>query len=82
MNYEILDNLAQLTVCITGLLSICFVTSKCRRERYVGSWIGLCGQPAWFITTTINGQWLIFILSLVYTWRWYRGIKNNGGNES
>ena len=35
---------------------------------------GCCSQPFWFVTSYINEQWGIFILSFVYSLTWIIGI--------
>jgi hypothetical protein len=46
---------------------------KCRKYAPV---FGLLSQPFWFYTSWVHDQWGIFFLSVLYTWCWLKGIKN------
>lgn len=50
--------------------------SKSPRVRRWGFIAGLVGQPFWFATACMNGQWAIFVLAFWYTFCHARGWWN------
>lgn len=74
-----IPQLLQIWIVLTGALSIWILTG--RKYHRLGCWIGLAGQPAWFLTTYENFQWGIFMLALIYTASYLRGIVNLSTKE-
>ncbi|MEK7072009.1 MAG: hypothetical protein AAB969_00405, partial [Patescibacteria group bacterium] len=46
---------------------------SCLKNKW-GNVIGLIHQPFWYFTTWYHGQWVLFLMSLVYTIIWSVGI--------
>jgi len=70
---NILDAIVQAAIGLTGAGAVWLTASGDRKGRVVGYGLGLLGQPFWFITSFMYGQWGIFLLSGVYTIAWSRG---------
>jgi hypothetical protein len=51
--------------------------SKSRRVRKHGFIVGIMGQPAWFYTSFVTGNFGVFILSFMYLAFQVRGVLNN-----
>jgi hypothetical protein len=64
----------QFAIGFFGVLSVWTSQSPYADMRKWASVFGLCAQPFWFYATAQAGQWGIFILSLIYTFGWARGI--------
>lgn len=71
-NVVIVDRVCQVGLTIFGIIGIFLMN---RKNRW-GCVFGLIAQPFWFISTFINHQWGMFILSVVYTLIWINGIYN------
>lgn len=65
-----LDLVCQVFISIFGILAI-YLVARGNRWGFV---VGLAQQPFWYITTYINDQWGIFILSFAYTFTWVYGV--------
>jgi len=65
-----LDQIAQLGVFVFGTSAIILLAKK----NKWGFVVGLISQPFYFITSYINHQWGIFIVSVFYTGSWLFGI--------
>lgn len=70
-----LDIIAQIGILFTGATSIFLVGVKGKYRRY-GYLLGVIGQPFWYYTTFVHGQWFIFALSFLYTFSWVNGLRN------
>ena len=68
--------LEQIGIGLTGGVAIFLSQGKTDSVRRYACLFGLAGQPFWFYTTYVNEQWGIFVLSFVYAWSWYRGLKH------
>jgi nicotinamide riboside transporter PnuC len=66
----VLDTIAQFGMLILGVAAITLVAHKSKW----GFVVGLCSQPFFFISSYLNGQWGLFILSFFYTGSWLYGI--------
>ena len=64
------DLISQIAIAVLGLASIFLVAKKIKW----GFVLGLATQPFWFITSYLNGQWGVFVLSIGYTFVWCFGI--------
>ncbi len=65
-----LDIIAQSGIIVFGLIAIVLVAKK----NKWGFVFGLLSQPFWLLTSFINQQWGVFILSIAYTVVWIYGI--------
>lgn len=69
-----IKDIAQAVLLICSATGVWFMAGK----RYKTSFaISLIGQPAWFYTSYITGQWGVFILSLWFTYNNIRGLRNH-----
>ncbi len=77
MSIDAIDLASQILLTILSLASIYLIASQ---ERYVRWWAGILGtasEPFWMITFYINGQWVMMLLTLVYTVAWINVIRSN-----
>lgn len=66
---DFLDAFAQAMILVTGLVSIILIAKKSK-----WGWIaGLAAQPFWYYTSYVNGQWGVFLNSVMYTFAWAFG---------
>lgn len=65
-----LDLISQIGLAVFGLTAIILVAKK----NKWGFVVGLISQPFFLITSYINKQWGLFILSIAYTFVWIFGI--------
>jgi len=65
-----LDIIAQAMIFVFGVASIVLVA----RKNKWGFVFGLMAQPFWFITSYVNEQWGVFIVSFVYSASWIYGV--------
>jgi len=65
-----LDTIAQIGMFGFGVAAIILVA---RKNRW-GFVLGLMSQPFFFITSYVNQQWGLFLLSIIYTGSWVYGI--------
>ncbi|MBD3354895.1 hypothetical protein GF361_02830 [Candidatus Woesearchaeota archaeon] len=65
-----LDLISQIGITIFGVSAIVLIAKK----NKWGFVVGLISQPFFFITSIINKQWGLFILSILYTFSWLFGI--------
>lgn len=70
INTELLDVIAQIGITITGVLSVFLIAHKSKW----GPMFGLLGEPFWFLTSIINKQAGIVVLTVVYTIGWGLGV--------
>ena len=62
--------IAQIGVAIFGIIAIILVA----RKNKWGFVFGLASQPFWLLTSYLNKQWGIFLLSIIYVFSWAYGI--------
>lgn len=67
----------QVFIAVTGVMAIWLSQDEKASRRRYASIFGLLAQPFWFYTTYTNEQWGIFVLSLFYTFAWWKGFRNN-----
>lgn len=65
-----LDTIAQMGITIFGVSAIILVA----RKNKWGFVLGLASQPFWLITSYINKQWGVLLLSVVYVGSWAYGV--------
>lgn len=72
-----LEDVIQLLIILSGGLAILFTQQvKYPILNKYAPIIGMVGQPFWLYTSYTNHQWGIFVLSIVYAYAWWIGIKN------
>lgn len=64
------DNISQIAITILSATAIILVAKK----NKWGFVLGLASQPFWFVTSLINQQWGVFIVSIIFTGSWMLGI--------
>lgn len=67
MNFDLIS---QIGIFIFGVLAIILVA----RKNKWGFVFGFMSQPFWFITSYLNHQWGVFLVSFVYAGSWIYGI--------
>jgi len=72
-----MKDVEQILILLFSGIAIALFASKRRKHRMIGFIVAICGQPFWWHTSWVNGQWGIFILSIWYTFNHFRGILNN-----
>jgi len=77
------DGISQIIIFFFGISAIILID----RKNKWGFVIGLASQPFWLITSYINHQSGVFLLSIVYTFAWMYGIyrwfyKKSGTDKS
>jgi len=68
------DILIQCSLALFGLSAIYMATGHNARARRWAPVVGLCGQPAWLYFAATSNAWGLFLLSLVYSAVYVRGI--------
>lgn len=66
------DTVAQIGIAILGVSAIILVAKK----NKWGFVLGFLSQPFWILTSIINKQWGVFLLSIIYVGSWAFGIYN------
>lgn len=64
------DKISQIGIAIFGISAVILVAKK----NKWGFVLGLLSQPFWLITSFINKQWGVFLLSIIYVGSWVLGI--------
>jgi hypothetical protein len=73
---EVLMTISQVFIFILGASSIYLVGRNDKISKY-GFIIGLMSQPFWLYSTSMDKNWGMFALCLVYTFSWINGIYNH-----
>jgi hypothetical protein len=63
----------QIWILLTGVPAIWLSQGSDAQRRYA-CLFGMAGQPAWIVASLLAAQWGIFVLTLLYTIGWGRGI--------
>lgn len=64
------DKISQIGIAMFGISAVILVAKK----NKWGFVLGLLSQPFWLITSFINKQWGVFLLSIIYVGSWILGI--------
>jgi len=64
----------QIAIGVLGAAAAYFSQDPRERRRRFACLFGLAGQPFWFYTAWTAGQWGVFVLSILYTAAWARGL--------
>lgn len=67
----------QLIIAITGVSAIWLANDERVGWRRYACVFGLIGQPFWLFAFYSNGQWGMFVLSVVYTAAWMKGFNHH-----
>ncbi len=67
-----LDLIAQIGITVFGVSAIILVA----RKNKWGFVLGLASEPFWIITSYLNKQWGVLILSVIYVFSWGYGTYN------
>lgn len=67
---------SQMGIVVFGVGALWLVGKDGPYRKY-GFIMGLLGQPFWFYTAIHTEQWGIFLIAVIYTITWIRGIYNN-----
>jgi hypothetical protein len=69
--------IAQVLIACCGVTAV-FLTQDPRESwRRWACIFGLIAQPAWLIETIAARQYPIAVLTLLYTWCWWRGFRTH-----
>lgn len=68
------EDVVQAFILQMGAISILLLTDPTTRHRRMALWIGVLSQPFWLWATYSKNQWGMFILALVYTFSYMRGL--------
>lgn len=71
------DYICQAILTFCGIGSLYFMASTDARKRLLAGCIGLFGEPFWFATAYINGQYGVMILVFIYGSGWIRVVWTN-----
>lgn len=64
------DIISQFAIPILGGVAVVLVAKK-NKWGFVA---GLASQPFWFVTSIVNKQWGVLIVSIIFTFSWALGI--------
>lgn len=67
----------QVGIAIFGVSAVFLVNQRERRVRRWGPICGMIGQPFWIWSSIAAEQWGILALTVLYTYSWGCGIRNN-----
>lgn len=68
--------ISQVGIAIFGAAAVFLANEKRESRRKWASILGMAGQPFWFAEAYSNQQWGVLALTVLYTWFWWRGIRN------
>jgi hypothetical protein len=74
---QYLDWFSQFVITCTGFLSLYLMASQDPRTRFYAGCVGLFGEPFWFFTAFVNGQFGVMALVFVYGVNWVRLVYSN-----
>jgi hypothetical protein len=67
----------QIAIALTGVTAVWLSQDTREAWRRYACLFGMAGQPFWFYATAKAEQWGIFVLCILYTYSWGRGVWNN-----
>lgn len=67
--------IAQIGIALFGVVAIWLSQAASESQRKYACLFGLCSQPFWFWSAYSAEQWGIFVLCVLYTVSWLRGLK-------
>lgn len=76
--YDITEVIVQAIIMFTGIIAIYLTQQEKRKDwKKYACIFGLISQPFFLYTTYVNNQLGMFVLSIMYTYVWCIGFKNN-----
>ena len=82
MHGQNIEIISQAIIAITGIIAVFLSGSLNPRIRMYAGISGLLGEPFWFITSYLNNQWGIIILTFIYAIGWGRVFYKNYESSS
>ncbi|QXN70489.1 hypothetical protein AGENTSMITH_85 [Bacillus phage vB_BspM_AgentSmith] len=67
----------QIAIAFTGVIAIWLSQDTRDNYRKYASIFGLAGQPFWIYSSYQSELWGILVLSVFYSYAWFKGFKNN-----
>lgn len=67
----------QFGIALFGVTAIFLSQAREERHRRYASIFGLLGQPFWFYSAWLAGQWGVFALCFLYSFAWARGFQTH-----
>lgn len=68
---------AQIWIVVLSIPSMFLLTSKVKRSRRWGGWLGAASQPGYLYAEFVEQQWGMLIVTAIYTALFIRAIVNN-----
>ena len=68
---------AQIGIALFGVAAIWLSQASSAEQRRYACLFGLAGQPFWFWSAYSAQQWGIFLLCVLYTLSWIRGVRTH-----
>lgn len=65
---------------LTLLATWCSQDSRVQVQKWAPIF-GLLAQPLWLYTSLVNSQWGILFLTFVFTYIWFKGLRNHWINK-
>lgn len=73
---------AQIGIALFGVAAIWLSQASSAEQRRYACLFGLAGQPFWFWSAYSAQQWGIFLLCILYTLSWIRGVRTHWLNRA
>jgi hypothetical protein len=67
----------QIGIACTGAIAVYLTQQKREHWKRYACLFGMAGQPFWFYCAWKSGQVGVFIVSFMYTYSWWIGIRNH-----
>ena len=67
----------QVIIAFTGCVAIWLTQQAKEAWKRYACLFGMAGQPFWIYAAWHTEQWGILLVSFIYTYSWWIGIKNN-----
>lgn len=64
----------QIGILFTGVIAVFFTQSASEKLRRYACLFGLAGQPFWLYAALVSKQWGVFLVAVLYTAAWTRGV--------
>ncbi|MEQ8233270.1 MAG: hypothetical protein RLW61_14340 [Gammaproteobacteria bacterium] len=70
-------SLDQIGIMLTGVIAVWLTQSANEERRRYACLFGLAGQPFWFYAAFTGAQWGVFVVCVLYTLAWLRGLQTH-----
>lgn len=67
----------QIGIMLTGVIAVWLTQSTNEERRRYACLFGLVGQPFWFYAAFSAAQWGVFVVCVLYTLAWLRGLHTH-----